>query len=90
MPALIMLASMFAYAAAVVLGLPLLWCYRRFGIQRFSAYAVGGFAIGLLLGLFAFTTAAFRVSAGLGGTLGASFFWALAIRSSAVRGLTSR
>jgi hypothetical protein len=89
MPSLLAFASMFACAAAIILGLPLFLCFRGFGVDRFLAYALGGFAIGLLLGLLAFTTPGFRVSAGIGGAVGASFFWSVGIRGNTPRGITS-
>jgi len=95
LPSALVFSLVYAYAAGIVLGIPAFLIYRRFRIDSFMAYALGGFLGGTLLGSFLFgfadsaesmnprlASALLWLAVGFGGAIGAAFFWALVIKQT--------
>jgi hypothetical protein len=92
-PTLLVFGSLYAYPAAVVLGVPAYLLYRRLHVVSLRSYALGGLGGGALLGAIVFgfadsselmdprlASVLLWLSVGIGGAVGAAFFWAFAIR----------
>ncbi len=95
LPTLTVFASMYAYPGAAVLGVPAYLLYRRLQVDSFRSYSLGGFVGGTLLGgiVFGFadsselgdprfTSVLLWLAVGIGGSVGAAFFWSFAVRSA--------
>ena len=79
-PPLLGYIGLFAYSAAILLGVPLLLFYRRLHWTNWMPFTLGGAAIGFAVGLFVGNTVKAGPVCSTLGAMSALAFWLIAYR----------